>query len=111
MSKTSYKNEHFKIATNHLRIAKEEISKCADEVYEKLSLLKGEVANEEALQYALSALQFQDIVTQRLSKVEEFLNHLDEKVLIESDRKYLEQFEWRNEVDQKDIDRLFEATQ
>jgi len=111
MSKKSYQNEHFQIATSHLRTAKAEIAKCADEVYKKLMLLKEDSLNPQLLQDALSALQFQDIVTQRLSKVEEFLDLLDENLIIESEREYLEAFKWENEVDQKDIDRLFETTQ
>ena len=102
------KNESLQIAVNHLRLSKDELSQCAGHISEKLEQLMQstpELAGE--LIAILSDLQLQDIITQRLDKIEAFLQLLDEKVDMSTSKEFLDEFAWENEVDQDDIDAMF----
>ncbi len=104
------RNRHFEIATNHIEQAKDEMTKCSDTIYNTLmkfqELSLSQELSEE-LTNALAALQMQDIVTQRLDKLKEFIQRVDEEITLPEDERYLDAFAWENEVDQSDIDALF----
>ncbi len=103
-----FKNEDIKIASNHLQLARQEIEECSDGVYETLQKVGENLpAAQEKIVEALTFLQFQDIITQRLKKVEEFLQIIDKSVDLKSSQEFLEEFAWENEVDQEDIDKMF----
>ncbi len=110
MPKNDFVNEQIEIASNHLLMAKEEITECADKIYENLQKLAQSCQDEAShslVMDTLAALQFQDIVTQRLDKLKDFLSVVDKSANFEEDRSYLEAFAWENEVDQNDIDQMF----
>ncbi len=102
------KNRSLEIAIQHLHLSKEELGKCATEISHKIeSLMERSPELSSDLLETLSALQMQDIITQRLTKIEEFLQLLDQKVDFSASADYLEEFAWENEVDQDDIDAMF----
>ncbi len=105
-----FRNEHIKIATNHLELAKEEASQCAQSLFEKLEKLQNmddEASQQQLISQMMATLQLQDIITQRLDKIEQFLTTLDKDVDIERNSSFLDDFAWENEVDQDDIDQMF----
>ncbi len=111
MATNGFVNEQLAIAHNHLQLGAEELSSCADKLYETLSFLEEHTDNEEdknRIIEALAALQMQDIITQRLAKVRDFLASLDKEVTLPTDEGFLREFAWENEVDQNDIDAMFE---
>jgi len=102
------KNRSLEIAVEHLHLSKEELSSCAADISSKIEKLmenSPQLSNE--LLAILSALQLQDIITQRLDKIEAFLQLLDGKVDFSASKEYLDEFAWENEVDQDDIDAMF----
>ncbi len=102
-------NEALKIAKHHLDLSYEEITECANKVYEKIDYAISKSDNhdvKETLLEALALLQAQDIVTQRITKLKDFLQLLDRHVNLEASQEYLEEFAWENEVDQNDIDAM-----
>ncbi|NPA64412.1 MAG: hypothetical protein GXO16_05495 [Epsilonproteobacteria bacterium] len=106
------KNESIAIAINHLDLAKSEITECATSIYKKIESILQSVSEESIareLSQALAALQTQDIVTQRLEKLKEFFQLLDERIDFAPSKEYLEEFAWENEVDQDDIDAMIDG--
>ncbi|MRJ01886.1 MAG: hypothetical protein GXO19_06550 [Epsilonproteobacteria bacterium] len=106
------RNEALRIAVNHLQLASTELGECAQKVSKELEegigiSERGEAIDVQTLLDALTALQMQDIVTQRLQKVQDFLKLLDQHLLIKSSEEFLDRFAWENEVNQEEIDRLF----
>jgi len=81
---------------------------------EKLNSLSSQLTN------ALTLLEFQDILAQRLLKIKDFLNDLEKslvRVLIisgleenkisdEEVKKKLEELEWKKEISQEDVDEI-----
>lgn len=103
-------NKHFRIAAEHIALAKEEIGKCADTVYnnlQELFLTCQDEKSKDLITQALAALQFQDIITQRLDKLDSFLQMVDKQTHLMEDKRFLDEFAWENEVDQNDIDQMF----
>ncbi len=110
MATKSLRNDHLAIAHNHLDLSAQELGACADTLYETLTTLEEELQESELkdrVLHALAALQMQDIITQRLRKVQDFLALLDNEVTLPADEAYLEEFAWENEVNQDDIDAMF----
>ncbi|MRI83741.1 MAG: hypothetical protein C6I00_04900 [Nitratiruptor sp.] len=105
------RNEAFQIAINHLQNAREELGSCAQTVSENIETLLQRIPKEqqehEILFQALTALQMQDIITQRLEKLKAFVQLLDKHLTFESSDTFLHEFAWENEVDQNDIDAMF----
>lgn len=104
------RNEHFQIATNHLQQARDEITECANTIYETLMQLQQTdlpQTSKELVMEALASLQMQDIITQRMDKLSDFLQRVDKEITLPDDEGYLEAFAWENEVDQSDIDAMF----
>ncbi len=111
MQKKTFRNESIQIASHHLLTAKQEVTECADQVYEKLQQLLSLCQDEQShklLTQAMAALQFQDILTQRLDRLSHFLEIIDQRAEFGADKKYLEEFAWENEVEQSDIDEMFD---
>ena len=104
-------NKQIEIAINHLELARKEITECANGVYKALETLEKDfTTNEEILDtitHAMVLLQMQDIVTQRLEKLKDFFLRIDAKIDLPEDSEYLKDFAWENEVDQTDVDTLF----
>jgi DNA polymerase I-like protein with 3'-5' exonuclease and polymerase domains len=101
-------NKSLEIAVEHLRLSKEELSHCSTDISSRIEkLIENAPELSEELISILSALQLQDIITQRLDKIEDFLRLLDGKVDFSASKEYLEEFAWENEVDQDDIDAMF----
>ena len=114
MKKDKFLNDSLLIADNHLKQARDEISEAAQTIYnelENLERLSSDCSNYEkivvSIEKAMAALQFQDIVRQRLEKIEDFLHKIDTQVSINLPKSYLEEFRWENEVSQDDIDQFF----
>jgi len=110
MQTKDFRNESIQIASNHLTLAKQEIEECANLVYDKLQQLLSRCQDEEShkmLSEAMAALQFQDILTQRLDKLNDFLGVVDQRADFGTEKRYLDEFAWENEVDQSDIDQMF----
>ena len=106
------KNKSLEIAVNHLSLAKSELDKCAQELYRKLEQLSqlvhaGEPIDHQILIDAISTLQLQDIISQRLDKVSDFLQLVDNKVDMQASQSYLDEFAWEKEVNQDEIDSMF----
>ena len=97
------------IAINHLHQARKELQECSTHISQTLEeLLKKEKGEEkEEVLQTLSTLQLEDIITQRLQKIEDFLLHLDKEDLSKLTKEYLEQFAWENEMEQDSIDKMF----
>ncbi|BCD68405.1 hypothetical protein [Nitratiruptor sp. YY09-18] len=109
MEKHDFENKNLEIAATHLRTSKEELNQCANTIFatlQKLENIADEKTKNEILD-AVAALQMQDIITQRLDKVASFLAMIDKEVALQSDSQFLDQFAWENEVDQDDVDALF----
>ena len=106
-----FHNKEIEIASNHLHTAQKEIQKCAKTVYDVLEKLEKLHHDDEAyidlLTKAMSALQFQDIVHQRLMKVDKFLQTIDPQIDIHLQNQFIKEFAWENEVNQQDVDSLF----
>lgn len=103
-------NEQIAIAINHINLAKDEITECANTLYATLEMLEKQCDNHEMKENiikAIATLQIQDIVTQRLTKLEDFMQRIDTVISLPQDNAYLEEFAWENEVDQNDIDAMF----
>ncbi len=110
MQTKDFHNEPIRIASNHLNLAKQEIEECANLLYDKLQQLLSRCQDKESHQLlgeAMAALQFQDILTQRLKKLDDFLGVVDQQAQFGTNKRYLEEFAWENEVDQSDIDQMF----
>jgi len=102
-------NKALKIAQHHLDLSYEEITDCANKVYEKINDVISKSDNQEVketLLEALTLLQTQDIVTQRIMKLKDFLQLLDRHINLEASEEYLDEFAWENEVKQEDIDAM-----
>ncbi|WP_201335411.1 MULTISPECIES: hypothetical protein [unclassified Nitratiruptor] len=61
----------------------------------------------EKINETIAVLQLEDIIVQRLKKVSDFLTMIDENIELEKDKRFLDEFAWEKEVDQSDIDRMF----
>ncbi len=112
MQTKDFHNKSIQIASNHLSLAKKEIQECANQIYERLQQLLNRCQDEESqhlLSDAMATLQFQDILTQRLNKLNDFLGVVDQQAQFGTNQRYLEEFAWENEVDQSDIDQMFNA--
>jgi len=110
MAEKKIQNEQIAIALNHLNLANEELQMCSNTLYTTLQNLEKEISNpilHEMLIKAITSLQMQDIITQRIEKLKSFLKALDEKISLSTDKSYLEEFAWENEVEQDDIDSMF----
>ncbi len=106
----SFNNEQMAIASKHIRLAREELAECANSIYKALETLHTNCDNSELKEIifeAMAALQMQDIITQRLVKLEDFIQRIDSVVSLPLDSVYLEEFAWENEVSQDDIDAMF----
>ncbi len=111
MQNKNFCNQNIAIASHHIDESLQELDTCATKIFTALSQLEQTCNDSESLasiQDALAILQMQDIITQRLKKIQDFLILLDKKVTVESDEQFLEEFAWENEVDQSDVDALFE---
>ncbi len=110
------KNKCIEIAINHIHKAHDELKECSSELSRYLEAIlaaihEGREVKKSVVFDALAVLQLEDIITQRIGKIEEFLFYLDKEVDVkdlEFEPKYLEDFAWENEVDQEDIDRMFD---
>ena len=110
MAQKRVRNRQIEIAINHLELAKEELNRCADTVYNSLQTVENKIADEhlhEILTKALASLQMQDIISQRIERLKKFLAIVDENVSLPTDETYLKEFAWEKEVDQNDIDQMF----
>ena len=110
MAEKNIQNEQIAIALNHLDLAKDELETCANTLYSSLQSLEQNITDEalhETLTNALASLQMQDIITQRIEKLKDFLTILDANVSLPLDESYLNEFAWENEVNQDDIDAMF----
>lgn len=107
----NFNNKEIEIASNHLHTAQKEIQKCAKTIYDVLEKLEKLHHNDEAsidlITKAITALQFQDIVHQRLMKIDKFLRTIDPQIDIRLQNQFIKEFAWENEVVQEDIDSLF----
>ena len=107
----NFNNKEIQIASNHLHLAQKEIQNCAKIVYDALEKLEQLYSNDatsiDLITKAMTALQFQDIVHQRLMKVDKFLQTIDPHINIKLQHQFIEEFAWENEVNQEDVDSLF----
>lgn len=103
------KNEAIAIASHHIELSERELLECSQRLYQLLETMesKGQEDLERSIHEALATLQMQDIISQRLRKIKEFLTLLDTQVELELPPQYLEEFAWENEVDQEDVDSMF----
>lgn len=107
----SFANEQLAIAYTHLQKSEKELSECADQLFDFLSSLEKQTTDaqqKDRIAHALAKLQIQDIITQRLTKVQNFLISLDKEITLPTDDNFLREFAWEKEVDQNDIDSMFE---
>ncbi len=118
-----FKNKDYEIAYKHLeksRIESEEATKnILNYINESLELLKqleslqtnDSLIKElrENLEKSLVSFQFQDIISQRLKKVEEFLLQADKTHGPVIAGKELKEFAWENEVEQEHIDDILKS--
>ena len=107
----SFKNQNIAIASNHIDLSLQELDNCATKLFSTLTQLEkncNDTQYHSTLQEAIAILQMQDIITQRLKKIQDFLTTVDKSVTIDSDERFLQEFAWENEVDQADVDAMFE---
>ncbi|BAF69719.1 hypothetical protein [Nitratiruptor sp. SB155-2] len=105
-----YNNEHIKIAVHHLDLASQEVAECSNSVLQTLQQLQRQIQDpvlHEKINEAIAVLQLEDIIVQRLKKVSDFLTMIDDNIELEKDKKFLDEFAWENEVNQDDIDKMF----
>lgn len=110
MEEKKIQNNQIAIALNHLELMQKELETCTNTLYSALQTLEQNITDEalhETLTNALASLQMQDIITQRIAKLKEFLAIVDANVSLPLDESYLNEFAWENEVNQDDIDALF----
>jgi len=109
MGEQPFKNRDLEIATTHLRTSKEELGQCAERLFGILQELEEQIDErlKDRIVDAIATLQMQDIITQRLDKVAAFLTKIDDEVILRSSSDFSESFAWENEVDQDDVDALF----
>jgi len=138
LADVSTKKEGFKAVNEHLDTAISESEEAAKKIIdiigsslEDLNKLSTMVKDSEALDIvnslirnltnALTLLEFQDIIAQRLIKVKGFLSDLEKSIVriallagieeVEGEKqeelqKKLEELEWKKEVSQKDVDEI-----
>lgn len=58
------------------------------------------------MQESLTLLEFQDIIAQRLKKVEDFLIKIDKIIDSKETKEYLKDFAWDREITQDDVDEI-----
>ncbi len=112
-----FKNRDFEIACNHLLKARNESKDATKDILKSLNeVLKILQNNGKDTQKAISnikksieKLQYQDILAQRLKKVEDFLKEIDKKIDTNKDEDELNEFAWENEVAQDDIDDILKS--
>ncbi len=105
------KNEHIDIALYHLDEATKELNELTSSVMELLQELLQKVQDpkmHEKILETIAKLQLEDIIVQRIRRVEDFLKMVDKNVMLEADKNFLEEFAWENEVDQNDIDKMLQ---
>ena len=110
-----FKNRDFEIAYNHLQSSIQESQKASEEILKNLNSAMEMVKNkdyenlEKLLIKSIENLQFQDILAQRLKKVQDFLKNVDSIIETEKDKKKLDEFAWENEVVQEDVDDILKS--
>ncbi len=110
MAETKFNNKQIAIAINHLNLAQTELTECSDMLYTALQTIEQNVENpslHNTVIQALASLQMQDIISQRIDKLKEFLSIIDQNISLPIDEAYLKKFAWEREVDQADVDALF----
>ncbi len=104
-------NEHIRIALFHLDEAIKELNELSSTLMETLQELlqkEQDPQTHEKILETISKLQLEDIIVQRIRRVEDFLKMVDDNVVLEADKKFLDEFAWENEVDQEDIDKMLQ---
>ena len=113
MTENRFNNKQIAIAINHLNLAKEELAQCSDQLYKTLQTLGQKIEDSSShttILEALASLQMQDIISQRLEKLKEFLSIIDKNISLPVDEAYLDKFAWEREVNQDEVDAMFNNT-
>ena len=107
-----FKNEDFKIAYNHLeksiKESEEATKKIIENINNSLKIAKS-LGNQNLKRYlenSLVLLEFQDIIAQRVKKVEDFLKKVDKIVDTKDLKENLKEFAWERETTQEDVDEI-----
>ncbi|WP_187647014.1 hypothetical protein [Nitrosophilus labii] len=118
-----FKNKDYEIAYRHLEKSRKESEEATKNILhyindslEILNTIENTNANEallkklrKNLENSLISFQFQDIISQRLKKVEGFLLQADKTQGPVKAGKELEEFAWENEVEQEHIDDILKS--
>ncbi|WP_281951184.1 hypothetical protein [Nitrosophilus kaiyonis] len=110
-----FKNEDFKIAYDHLQLSIDESEKNTKKILEILYSMSKDINEgnfkdlENKIVKATELLQFQDIISQRLKKVQNFLKEIDSLIDSQIDKEKLSDFAWENEVEQNDVDDILKS--
>lgn len=112
MTEEKFNNKQIAIAINHINLAKEELMQCSEQLYKTLQTVGQKIddsSSHTTILEALASLQMQDIISQRLEKLKEFLSIIDKNISLPLDETYLEKFAWEREVEQNEVDAMFSS--
>lgn len=107
-----FKNRDFEIAYNHLEKSIKESEEAVEKILKNINIslkIADNLKNSElknSLKEIISLLEFQDILAQRLKKVEDFLIKVDKIVDSKESKEDLKEFAWEKEITQNDVDEI-----
>ncbi len=111
------KNRDFQIAYEHLQKSIEEseeaVKKAIELIHENIELVNENGIDRETfvenLTKQLELLQFQDILAQRLKKVQQFLIQTDNSISTHQSEIALKEFAWEKEIEQENVDDILKS--